>query len=211
MGADGVHRGSQPRGVASVNQRAKDKADTRQRIVDAALEQFRERGYENTSMGNIATAAGTSRANLYLHFSSKPLIVKERMAQLEPEVIALYNRLQTLKDFSPENLLGWLVENRKMYLDHPAEFEAISAAMSVDGEVLHEWGSLHQRIVGRQEWLMRLFPDPEEQQNRAVHLATLMMSTERVFDVIYLRHQSFLDEDRVLNSLSRQWAALFQR
>lgn len=194
-----------------MNQRAKDKAGTRQRIVEAALEQFRDRGYENTSMGHIATAAGTSRANLYLHFSSKPLIVKERMDQRESEVIGLYHRLQSLPDFSPETLLGWLLENRQLYLDHPAEFEAISAAMSADGEVLSEWGNLHQRIMDDQQWLVRVFPDLEERENRRVHMSTLMLGTERVFDVIYLRHQSFLDEDRVLRSLALQWAALFQK
>jgi AcrR family transcriptional regulator len=193
-----------------VNQREKDKADTRQRIVDAALGLFRERGYEKTSMGHIATAAGTSRANLYLHFSSKPLIVKERMTQIEPEVIGLFDRLENLHDFSTESLRGWLLAERQMYRDHPAEFEAITAAMQVDDQVLAEWRSLHERVVARQAWLLRLFPDPEERAIREVHLATLMMSTERVFEVLYLRHQSFLDEEHVMTSLARQWSALFQ-
>jgi AcrR family transcriptional regulator len=193
-----------------MNQRDRDKAETRQRIVDAALGLFRKHGYGQTSMGQIAVAAGTSRANLYLHFSSKPLIVKERMGQLEPEVMGLYDRLQALEDFSPESLLDWLAVDRQMYRDHPAEFEAITAAMWADTEVLSEWIQLHERIIQGQQWLIRLFPDEEERKDRAVHMATLMMSTERVFDVIYLRHQDFLDEDRVLRSLARQWSVLFR-
>lgn len=193
-----------------MNQRERDKAETRQRIVEAALGLFRERGYEQTSMGHIATAANTSRANLYLHFSGKPLIVKERMTQIEPEVIGLFDRLQTLGDYSPRSLLGWLREDRRMYLEHPAEFEAISAAMAVDDEVLLEWIGLHRRIIDAQRWLPRLFPDPGERELRAVHMATLMMSTERAFDIIFLRRRSTLDEDLVLESLARQWSALFQ-
>lgn len=161
-------------------------------------------------MGHIASAAGTSRANLYLHFGNKPLIVRERMTQLEPEVIRLYDRLESLPDHSPQSLRKWLLEDRRMYLEHPAEFEAISAAMSVEAEVLHEWSSLHRRVIEGQAWLPRLFPDPDERELRSVHMATLMMSTERAFDVIYLRHQSALDEELVLTSLSRQWAALFR-
>lgn len=194
-----------------MTRRERDKAETRQRIVDAALELFRERGYDQTSMGHIAQAAGTSRANLYLHFGSKPLIVKERMTQLEPQILELFGRLEELPDFSPESLRGWLLEDRQTYLDHPSEFEAITAAMSVDDEVLQEWSGLHQRIIGAQQSLPRLFPDPEEREIRVVHMATLMMSTERMFDVLYLRRQHFLDEDRVLTSLARQWSALFRQ
>jgi AcrR family transcriptional regulator len=197
-------------GGTVLNQRERDKADTRQRIVEAALALFREQGYAQTSMGQIATAAGTSRANLYLHFGSKPLIVKERMMQLEPEVVRFYDQLESLPDYSPDSLREWLLVDRRMYGEHPAEYEAISAAMAVETEVLQEWIGLHRRIIENQEWLTRLFPDPGERELRRVHLATLMMSTERIFDVVYLRHQAGLDEELVLTSLARQWSALFQ-
>lgn len=192
-----------------MNSRDRDKADTRQRIVDAALQLFTEQGYERTAMGQIAKAAGTSRANLYLHFSSKPLIVKERMAQIEPEVMGLFGRLDELEELSLENLTQWLKLNRDMYRNHPAEFEAISLAMSVDTEVLDEWIELHERIVAGQQWLTRLFPDAEDRLDRGVHMATLMMSTERNLGVLYLRKRPYLDEDRVLRSLARQWFHLF--
>lgn len=193
-----------------MNQREKDKADTRQRIVEAAFRIFRERGYEQTSMSHIATASGTSRANLYLHFGSKPLIVRERMAQLEPEIVRLYERLAALEDTSPEGLRGWLHSSRELYLQHPAEFEAISAAMSADTEVLREWNRLHEQIIHHQQWLPLLFPEPEERELRAAHMATLMMSTERIFDVTYLRQEAVLNEDNMLTVLSRQWSALFR-
>ena len=193
-----------------MNQREKDKAETRQRIVDAALRIFRERGYEQTSMSHIAAAAGTSRANLYLHFSSKPLIVKERMAQLEPEIVGLYERLAALDDTSPAGLRGWLEDNRETYLQHPAEFEAISAAMAADTEVLREWSHMHKMIIRSQQWLPRLFPEPGERALREAHMATLMMSTERIFDVTYLRRESILNEDQMLTVLSRQWSELFR-
>ena len=193
-----------------MNQRDKDKAETRQRIVEAAFRIFRERGYGQTSMSHISAAAGTSRANLYLHFGSKPLIVKERMAQLEPEIVGLYERLADLEDKSPETLREWLLDDRRTYLQHPAEFEAISAAMAADNEVLREWINLHERIIHHQRWLPLLFPESEERAMKEAHMATLMMSTERIFDVMYLRHEAVMDEDRMLTVLSRQWSALFR-
>ncbi len=43
----------------------------RQRIEAAAVEVFAERGYDATSVGEVATAAGVSRTVLYDHFRSK--------------------------------------------------------------------------------------------------------------------------------------------
>lgn len=46
-------------------------AQRRELIVDAALGEFAENGYENASMGRIAAAAGIARTVLYDHFLSK--------------------------------------------------------------------------------------------------------------------------------------------
>ena len=60
---------------------------TRQRFVDEALRLFKDQGYEQTSMAQIAAAAGGSRANLYLYFRSKPQIVMARMREIEAEIV----------------------------------------------------------------------------------------------------------------------------
>ena len=46
-------------------------------ILDAALREFAERGYELASMGQIATVAGASRSVLYDHFPSKHALFVE--------------------------------------------------------------------------------------------------------------------------------------
>jgi AcrR family transcriptional regulator len=46
-------------------------AKRRELIVEAALEEFAELGYEAASVGRIAAAAGVSRTVLYDHFASK--------------------------------------------------------------------------------------------------------------------------------------------
>ncbi len=43
----------------------------RELIVEAALPEFAERGYESASVGRIASAAGVTRTVLYDHFRSK--------------------------------------------------------------------------------------------------------------------------------------------
>jgi AcrR family transcriptional regulator len=50
---------------------------TRTAIVTAALALFRDRGYDATTMRDIATRAGVSTGNAYYYFSSKEDLVQE--------------------------------------------------------------------------------------------------------------------------------------
>src|ERR1700728_3155712 len=50
---------------------------TRERILDIALELFNEKGYENTSLREIAERLGTTKAALYYHFERKQDILLE--------------------------------------------------------------------------------------------------------------------------------------
>lgn len=54
------------------------KADrTRRRIVEAAAQEFAERGYEGTSLRQIAAAAELKPGSLYFHFASKEELIAE--------------------------------------------------------------------------------------------------------------------------------------
>src|SRR4029078_11826863 len=44
---------------------------TRNRVFEIAAEVFHKRGYDNTSMSDVATAAGLTKAGLYHHIDSK--------------------------------------------------------------------------------------------------------------------------------------------
>jgi AcrR family transcriptional regulator len=52
------------------------RGDTRARIQQVALEMFAERGYERTSLREIAEDLGVTKAALYYHFKSKEDIVR---------------------------------------------------------------------------------------------------------------------------------------
>jgi AcrR family transcriptional regulator len=57
----------------------KENADTRTRIQEIALELFIERGYEATSLREIAEKLGVTKAALYYHFKTKEDIVTSMM------------------------------------------------------------------------------------------------------------------------------------
>ena len=48
--------------------------DTKQRILEKALELFSNRGYDAVSVGEIASAVGIKAASLYNHYSGKQAI-----------------------------------------------------------------------------------------------------------------------------------------
>jgi AcrR family transcriptional regulator len=61
----------------------------RELIVEAALPEFAQRGYEAASVGRIARAAGVSRTVLYDHFASKHALFVE-VLHLEQEELLRY-------------------------------------------------------------------------------------------------------------------------
>ena len=75
--------------------RERKKQQTRETIVRVALQLFAERGYENTTLAEIADAADISRRTIFTYFASKEDIVFS-------DVPALFERLrQTLEQRPP--------------------------------------------------------------------------------------------------------------
>ena len=52
-------------------------ADTRSRVLDAAVELFAERGYDGTSVAQVITRAGVAKGGFYHHFASKEALLYE--------------------------------------------------------------------------------------------------------------------------------------
>lgn len=66
-----------------------DPPRTRERILEVALALFAEKGYEATSMREIAEHLGITKAALYYHFDSKADIVRAMLADTERRVAEL--------------------------------------------------------------------------------------------------------------------------
>ena len=62
---------------------------TKALILDTALEMFRERGYEETTMRAIAQKAGVSLGNAYYYFSSKEYLIQAFYQRLHEDHLAV--------------------------------------------------------------------------------------------------------------------------
>lgn len=57
--------------------RAERAADRRQAIIDAALDEFIDRGYAATRLDDVARRAGVAKGTIYLHFKDKEALFQE--------------------------------------------------------------------------------------------------------------------------------------
>jgi AcrR family transcriptional regulator len=60
---------------------------TRERLFQAALTEFRERGFEAAGIGQIALRAGTSRAAFYFHYPSKDAVLLDLQWRVEMDIL----------------------------------------------------------------------------------------------------------------------------
>ena len=65
----------------------------RQQLLDIAGGLFAERGFKNTTVRDIADAAGILSGSLYHHFDSKESIVDELLSTFQRELFATYDEI----------------------------------------------------------------------------------------------------------------------
>lgn len=67
--------------------RARKRDRTKERLLQAALDEFRSVGFENASIGAIAARAGTSRASFYFHYSCKEAVLLDFQWRMEVGIV----------------------------------------------------------------------------------------------------------------------------
>ena len=80
--------------------------ETRSQILETALELFRERGYEETTMRGIAEAAGVSVGNAYYYFRSKEHLIQAFYERTHHEHVALSREVLAREKGLRERLTG---------------------------------------------------------------------------------------------------------
>lgn len=114
--------------------------ETRERIYATALEQFRARGFHDTTMRGLARQAGLSPGAAYYYFRSKDEIVLEFYLRVHAELDARATELATeTKDFR-ERLRGLIDFQLRLFEPH-RNFLTVLYQNSVDpGSPLSPFG-----------------------------------------------------------------------
>jgi AcrR family transcriptional regulator len=105
--------------------------DRRQAIMHAAMEVFREVGYERASMTEIASRVGGSKSTLYGYFASKEELYAEAMLDSSREEAI---KLERMLDPSHPSITLVLEEFGKSYLYFVTSPDIVAKKRSVFGE-----------------------------------------------------------------------------
>jgi len=120
--------------IAPTTARARQRADTRERIVSAALEAFAERGFRGASTRDIARRAGTNQGLITYHFRSKDELWRaaaDRVFGLLEERLA--ERLGALTSRDPrERVREGIREYVRFAAAHPELFRLMVDEGNVD-------------------------------------------------------------------------------
>ncbi len=107
--------------------------DTKQKILNKALELFSEKGYDSVSVGEIAKAVGIKAPSLYNHFPSKQAIfdaiVESTAAQYEADTDKIDIHVQDVKKDIPvfiRTTEDALFEKVRQIFEYSLHNEAIS-------------------------------------------------------------------------------------
>lgn len=131
-------------GAASPPRRRLSAAERRARILTAAMELFAERGYEGTTIGEIAVRAGITAAVIYDHFPSKAALQIELLEGQTAELLrfaaaavheAACDPAQRMRAgveaffcFVEEHRFAW----RMMFRDPPSDPEVAAAHLKLE-------------------------------------------------------------------------------
>ncbi|MEM7208209.1 MAG: TetR/AcrR family transcriptional regulator [Pseudomonadota bacterium] len=111
--------------------RAKATRAKRQQIVDAAMACFIEKGFHQSSMRTIASAAGVSLGNLYNHFENKDALIAE-IAALEAAEFSEY--LKILED--EPDALSAIQKLGDVYVESTSSAEGVALTVEITAEVV---------------------------------------------------------------------------
>jgi len=125
--------------VRTKSVRASEQEDARARLIDAAIKLFAEKGYEGTSVRDLATAAGVNVAAVSYHFGSKDALYTEALRSCLAPCGEMRERMQKHLDAALKN------RSRKS-----AE-EALRGCIQNFLEVLVSPAAKHSHLVMREQ------------------------------------------------------------
>lgn len=184
--------------------------DTKERIMETALELFAEKGYLGTSMNDIAKQLGFTKAALYKHYTSKQEILNrivermnetdyERAKQFEipegnlTEIVAAYQKtpIEKVRAYSKAQFLHWTEE------EFSSRFRKM---LTLEQYRDPEMAQLYQKYLstGPVDYMATIFRGLTDSEENARHLALEFYGP---MFLLYSVSDSGADQEQVLSLL----------
>ena len=168
-----------------VSDQPPEAGSTRERILDVALDLFIEKGFDGTSLREIAEKLGFTKAALYYHYASKDDILmalhmrlhdvgRDGMKHLTDGPVSL-----VVWESLVDTVLGQMLAQRKLYLMHERNQAALEKLHRKDHDAEHE--DLQQRF-------RQMLADPAIPLRDRVKMAA---SFGAIFSVLFMAGDAF--------------------
>jgi AcrR family transcriptional regulator len=191
--------------------REQQRAFTRSRLMETAHQLFAVQGYPDTTVDDIARAAGASRATFYLHFKSKAELMSAVVDASVPMAVETYHVLDGhLADDGPElpgRLRAWLADWLDRWTGEAQVSHALLQATMLEPEVEMHYLRLSEALVdGLAGYFDRMPPGARaDARERAL---VLEIMTQRIF-ALASRSKLPVSEERLLDILAEFWLQVF--
>ena len=193
--------------VATPSLRARQKAATRELIIDAAVVVFAARGYENSRIDEVASCAGTSRATFYLHFRRKSDLLFELRHRAEQDFDPDYRKLVSLlRDPRVEEIQQWLLRGLSRWAEAAVLMRPVFDAADQDRMLAKQL--LPETLPGSKP-LARALVDAEVCPDESTADAMAMVFMAPLF--IAFRQRAFgtpVNEERLAVLTAQSWTAM---
>lgn len=121
-------------------------------IIDAAARLFRAKGYNGTSLGDIAGEVGIDRATLYYYVSSKEELFDEVVTDVVLGNLAVAERIRDSDDPVPEKIRRLITDLMQSYVTHyPFLFVYLQENLAHVGEQRQAWSQRMRGVNRRYE------------------------------------------------------------
>lgn len=182
---------------------------TRGLILDAARGLFETRGYAATTVDEIAAAAGTTRATLYLHFASKADLLESLVRAVDEyfDATDVPPLSDVVRTGDPCGIRDWLERKLDQWVEiRPSFVMVIAADADPDiAAIVHRW---HGEVISR----MRAALDEAGRFDPATRelRCTIAFGALEFLSRRFIRAGGWgaLDRDIALGALSANWMRL---
>jgi len=130
--------------------REKKSAETRAKILEAALELFREKGFAETSMREVANRAKVATGLAYYYFASKDVIVHDFYQKAKSDLAPLLDAAQKGKKL--EARLAAIIQVKFKYFEPNRKFLGALMATRPIRRIRCRPSRLNRRRSGNRTW-----------------------------------------------------------
>jgi AcrR family transcriptional regulator len=199
---------AKPEAAAKPTLREAQKQFTRQRLLDAAAASFEEKGYARTTIDDIVSGAGATRATFYLHFGAKGDIVREFMETIWTDVSDVYDGLGAAVASADRAALREWFGSTFRYWETLRPFAHVrEEAMMLDPELRRVSDSTFEIGVAAIVKAVQERYGYDEDEARA--RATLVLAQLEMVFRRWMLYGWESDEDVIIDIVTEMWMAAF--